>query len=331
MKNLSFNKNTALILAFFFALIPSGFSKQFEISSQHSFVNFEVDYMKVSVVKGTFDDFEGSFTLDPKTGKVSNLDFSITAKSINTRDYKRDKHLRDNDFFHVKKHPQIFFTGTGMKYKDGVLSEITGTLELVGVLKPITFAVDWRGFMSDPIDKGKKSLFLRAKTTINRKDFGLTWNRALDSGGWIVSEKVRLDVVIEATPSDSRPAFSRFLKRNRKIKNNPLDQLNQAPKAVAPEKKSPELAVSKNQKKKKPSANDYQGLKSYLPLLVGFIIFIGLIVSSGFLKKAMMSFLEKHFSETVAELVSDVFLYSFVLAAAILSAPYMGYGDFFSK
>jgi polyisoprenoid-binding protein YceI len=328
-------KQKIVKLVSLFILIASSsssvFSKQFEVNDQHSFVNFEVDYMKVSVVKGSFDDFQGSFQLDEKTNKVTNLDFTISTKSINSRDYKRDKHLRQSDFFYSKKFPTIYFTGTKMKYVDGVLSEVTGSLELVGVIKPVSFAIDWKGFMNDPIDKGKKSLFLRAKTTLNRQDFGLNWNKSLDSGGWIVSDNVRVDIIIEATPSDSRPAFSRFLKRNKKLKKNPFENLKKGDLKEPSPTVDSLIPVKKKPIIKEISANESRGFKSYALLFFGFFVFLGLLIGGGFLKKGLMSFLEKHMSERASELISDFVLYSVLLAAAIVSAPYMGYGDYFAK
>ena len=312
------------------------FAKQYVINTQHSFINFEVDYMKVSIVKGSFDDFKGSFQLDEATNKVSALDMAISSRSINTRDIKRDKHLRQKDFFSIKKYPTIYFSGTSFKYSGGVLSEVSGPMELLGTIKPVTFYVDWRGFMKDPIDSSKKSLFLRAKTIINRQNFGLNWNRSLDSGGWIVGDKVNVDIVIEANPSDSRPAFSRFLKKNKKIINNPFDRLDSnsikkesvlKPKAIVEES----AVTSEGASQKKYSSNESRGVKSYILLVVGFLIFVGLLIGGGFLKKYLLDYLKKHCSERVAELISDFILYSVLLAAAIVSAPYMGYGDYFTK
>ncbi len=321
-----------VLLSFVVFVASSTSAKQYEVSMQHSFVNFEVDYMKVSLVKGGFDDFEGSFELDEETNKVTSLSFSIVTKSINTGNKKRDKHLRESDFFSSKKHPLIKFVATKMKYTAGELSEVSGNLEILAVIKPISFQINWKGFMNDAIDKAKKSLYLRAKTVLNRKDFGLNWNKSLDSGGWIVSDDVRVDVIIEATPSDSRLAYSRFLKKNKGIKKDVFKEIGKTPvlsNVVTNHKRK--IAPKSKENLSDYSANDSRGLKSYLLLFVGFVIFIVLLIGGGFFKKWASSFLEKFFSERIADLISDGILYTVLLAAAILSAPYMGYGDYFAK
>lgn len=192
-------------------------AKTYEVNGQHSFVNFELDYMKVSEVKGTFDRFKGAFEWDDKTSTLNDVEFEIKVKSINTRDPKRDNHLRRKDFFYVEKFPLMRFVGKKVFYKEGKPHKIVGELTLKDQTKTHTFDLEWKGEFSDPVDKSKKSLFLKAKTTLNRMDYGINWNRVLDQGGWIVGNDVEIEVVIEANPTDARPAFSRFYRKTRKI------------------------------------------------------------------------------------------------------------------
>ncbi len=206
-----------LVFIFVSVLSASSFSKTYEVNGQHSFVNFELDYMKVSEVKGTFDRFEGAFEWDSQKGKLSDVAFQIDVNSINTRDAKRDAHLRRKDFFFVKEFPAIAFIGKEIQYKEGKPSQVTGELTIKDVTKTHSFELDWKGEFDDPVDKKKSSLFLKAETTIDRTDFGITWNKALDQGGWIVGNEVEVEVVIEANPTDARPAFSRFYRKTRKI------------------------------------------------------------------------------------------------------------------
>lgn len=211
------------IILFLVILSFQTFAKTYEVNGQHSFVNFELDYMKVSEVKGTFDRFQGAFEWDAVSKELKDVEFQIFVKSINTRDPKRDNHLKRKDFFHVKKFPMMSFVGKKVSYKNGIPVAISGDLTLKDITKPHTFDVSWKGEFQDPVDKKKKSLFLKAKTSINRTDFGITWNRALDQGGWIVGDEVKVEIVIEANPTDARPAFSRFYRKTRKILPGKLD------------------------------------------------------------------------------------------------------------
>lgn len=217
-----------LLLLTTILIFSNTFAKTYEVNGQHSFVNFELDYMKVSEVKGTFDRFEGAFEWDAKASKLSEVEFQIFVKSINTRDKKRDNHLRRKDFFHVKKFPVMNFVGKEVHYKKGVPISISGDLTLKDITKTHTFKIDWKGEFPDPVDKNKKSLFFKAETNINRTDFGITWNRALDQGGWIVGDDVEVEVVIEANPTDARPAFSRFYRKTRKILPGKLEMPKEA-------------------------------------------------------------------------------------------------------
>lgn len=198
-------------------------AKTFQINNQHSFVNFDIDYMKVSLVKGSFDEFKGAFEWDYQKGKLTELHFQIIASSINTRDKKRDAHLKRKDFFNVSKFPLIEFIGDEVIYKAGQPVKVKGRLRLKDKEKSASFDLRWMGFHKDAVDKDKQSLFLRANTVLKRKDFGLNWNKALDQGGWVVGDDVRIEVIVEANPTDSRPAFSRFfLKKNPKVKEGAL-------------------------------------------------------------------------------------------------------------
>jgi len=323
-------------------------AKQYEVNTQHSFVNFELPYMKVSKVKGAFEEFKGSFKLDEDTNKVSELFFVIKAGSISTRDLKRDNHLKGNDFFNVKKYPVISFSGNSYEYEKGVLVKATGILQLTGIKKTVTFDIDWKGLQDDPISKGKKSLFLVAEITINRKEFGINWNRMFDDGGWIVGNEVKVEAVIEANPTDARLAFSRFFMpsndRNVDIQNvakkkearPSVDKVAANEKTVV-SKKAVEVKEDSNSSASKERPHAITALnnnetkkhsKSSLNLFISIICLSLLVLGSIFFKKHMLSLFEKFMSERAAELLSDTILYSLLLVAAVISAPYMGYGNF---
>ncbi len=323
-------------------------AKQYEVNTQHSFVNFELPYMKVSKVKGAFEEFKGSFKLDEDTNEVSELFFVIKAGSISTRDLKRDNHLRGNNFFNVKKYPLISFSGNSYKYEKGLLAKVTGILQLSGIEKTVTFDIDWKGLQDDPISKGKKSLFLVAEVTIDRKEFGISWNRMFDDGGWIVGNEVKVEAVIEANPTDARLAFSRFFmpSKDRNVDIQNVAKKKEVKPSVDKVSNKQEAEVSKDAVEVKEDSNSSattksthaitalnnnetkKHSKSSLNLLVSIICLSILVLVSIFFKKHMLSLFEKFMSERAAELLSDTILYSLLLIAAVVSAPYMGYGNF---
>lgn len=311
-------KISFILLSFLLSLSLLG--KTYKVNSQHSFVNFEVDYMKVSVVKGAFEKFEGFFDWD--SGKLQNVRFKIQAKTINTRDKKRDKHLKQEEFFHTKEFPFIEFKGSKVVYKDNKPVELIGIVSMKGVEKETSFDLKWHGEHQDAVDKKKQSLFLKANTVLKRKDFKLNWNKALDQGGWIVGEDVRVELIIEANPTDATPAFSRFfLKRNEKIKEGALSLDNALENP--PEKKE-SITKTELQKSTIPSHRSSEGI-SLFDLILGFVLFIGMGLIGYLLKKKLQEYFESKMSEMVSELLSDTFLFSFLFASAWILAPLMGY------
>lgn len=314
------NRSNVIVFCLFFSL-SSAWGKTYKINTQHSFVNFEVDYMKVSLVKGAFEKFEGFFNWDSK--KLEDVRFKIRATSINTRDKKRDNHLKRKDFFYTSEYPTIEFHGTEVFYKLGKPFQIKGILSMRGIKKETTFDLLWHGNHQDAVDKKKQSLFLKANSTIRRKDFGLNWNKALDQGGWVVGDEVRLELIIEANPTDATPAFSRFyLKKNPKIKKDALS-LDRALESK-PKKKTPIVPKIKQEPSSIPSHRSKEG-STLLELLIGFVLFLGMGITGYFLKRKLQDFFETKMSELFSELLSDTFLFTYLFAIAWLLAPFMGY------
>ncbi|MCF8060138.1 MAG: YceI family protein [Bacteriovoracaceae bacterium] len=306
-------------LALLFFLLSQGLlCKTYEVNGQHSFVNFDLEYMKISEVKGTFDLFHGAFEWDGE--KLSQVEFVIQVSSINTRDPKRDNHLKRKDFFYVSEYPSITFIGNEVIYKSKVPSRIKGLLTIRGIERPYSFDIDWKGEYSDPVDKKKKSLFLKVKAILDRQDFNIKWNKALDQGGWVVGEKVNIEVIIEANPTDARPAFSRFYTKKRKIIPGKLelskdDDFKQVP------------LISPIQKKKRiNNPTKVSHAVEISKIILGFVLFCLTCVVSIFFKKRLLEFLEKRMRSLYAEFISDMLLYSFLLVVAYLLAPLMGYG-----
>ena len=162
----------------------------------HSSVNFHVRHLMVSKVHGRFSLWGGTLVIDNDDITKSRVDVSIDATSVDTKEEKRDAHLRSADFFDVEKFPALTFKSTQVaKVGDEELA-ITGDLTIHGVTKSVKLAVELGGVAKDPWG-GTRTGF-SAKTSINRKDFGLGWNSVLETGGVLVGEKVEITLEIEA-------------------------------------------------------------------------------------------------------------------------------------
>ncbi|MDY7233021.1 YceI family protein [Hyalangium rubrum] len=167
-----------------------------EIDPAHSGAQFSVKHMMVSNVKGEFGKLAGTFNIDEKDITKSTVDVTIDATTINTRNEQRDNHLRSPDFFDVKNHPNITFKSTKVeKGADGKL-KVTGNLTLHGVTKPVVLDVEGpTPEVKSPF--GDTRIGASATTTLNRKDFGLNWNKAIETGGVVVGDEVRVSIDLE--------------------------------------------------------------------------------------------------------------------------------------
>jgi polyisoprenoid-binding protein YceI len=169
---------------------------QWDFDLSHSSVNFHVRHLMVSKVHGRFSTWTGTLALDEADLTRSQLDVSIDAASIDTKEPKRDEHLRSADFLEVEKFPTITFKSTQITRKGDEEYEVAGDLTIHGVTRPVTLQVEGGGRVTDPWG-GIRTGF-SAKTSISRKDFGLTWNVALEAGGFMVSDKLEITLEIEA-------------------------------------------------------------------------------------------------------------------------------------
>lgn len=161
------------------------------IDNAHTKVGFEVTHMMISSVEGKFNDYEASFDYDEKTNTLKNIQAKIKVQSIDTENEKRDNHLRSDEFFDVKKYPFIEFNSTEeIKIKQGETKKIKGKLTIKGNTKDIVLEVKYLGKIKDPW--GKERIGFSATSKINRKDFGITWNKALETGGVVVGEEVQI-------------------------------------------------------------------------------------------------------------------------------------------
>lgn len=164
------------------------------IDAGHSEVSFQVRHL-VTQVRGNFNDYEGTINLDPANLEKSGVDFRIKAASIDTNNADRDKHLRGEDFFFVEKFPEITFKSKSVKKADKDTYNVTGTLTMRGVAKEITLPVTWLGSVKDPW--GNQKAGFATEVTLNRKDYGINWNAALDNGGFVLSDEVKVSINLE--------------------------------------------------------------------------------------------------------------------------------------
>lgn len=176
-----------MLIALLFAT-SSLFGASFSVDTSHSSVTFEIKHMMISTVDGSFKAFEGDIDLNPDTKTIEAVSATIDAASIDTGIEKRDNHLRSADFFEVEKFPNMTFTMTSFK-QDGDEGVITGDLTIRGITKEVKLESEITGMI---VDRGTKKVGMRLEGKINRKDFGLNWNRVIEAGGFAVGEEVKI-------------------------------------------------------------------------------------------------------------------------------------------
>jgi polyisoprenoid-binding protein YceI len=167
----------------------------YTLDVSHTRLGFSARHAMVTTVRGTFKDFEGTAHVDTANPADSKVDLVIKAASIDTGVADRDAHLRSGDFFETETHPEITFTSTDVE-RDGDDWTITGDLTIKGTTKPITIEFESTGSARDPF--GNLRIGFEGQATLSRKDWGLSWNAALETGGFLVSDKIKLDFDISA-------------------------------------------------------------------------------------------------------------------------------------
>lgn len=166
----------------------------YAVDTSHSEVSFRVRHF-VSQTPGKFNDYSANFELDPNDLEKSSVVFVVQAASIDTANTDRDTHLRSQDFFWVDRHPTLSFRSTKIRRNGGDRYEVTGIMSIRGVEKVVTVPVAFLGYIKDPWG-GERAGF-ESSFTINRKDYGIEWNKALDTGGVILGEEVRITLNLE--------------------------------------------------------------------------------------------------------------------------------------
>ncbi|MGH9134051.1 MAG: YceI family protein, partial [Ilumatobacteraceae bacterium] len=163
----------------------------YTIDPYHSRIGFVARHAMVTKVRGSFNEFEGSGYFDAEDPSKSHLQLTIQAASIDTRSADRDAHLRGNDFFDMEQYPEITFASTAVEATGDSTYRVTGDLTIKGVTKSVDTDFEYAGIAVDPF--GNTRIGLDGSVVVNRKDWGVNWNAALEAGGVLVSEKVTLE------------------------------------------------------------------------------------------------------------------------------------------
>ena len=173
--------------------------RTYQIDAAHSEAAFTVRHL-ITRVRGSFADFAGTIAFDQADPTRSHVSFTIQAASIDTNQKDRDAHLRSADFFEVETYPTLTFTSTSIVAKGGNDYAVTGQFQIRDVTREITLPVTLLGTAKDPW--GNERIAFEAETTINRKDYGLTWNAALETGGFLVGDEVKIHLSVQAIPAN---------------------------------------------------------------------------------------------------------------------------------
>ena len=200
-------KGFTLALTLIALAAPAGFvqaaADTFVVDKVHSEVGFKVRHI-FTPVRGRFTDYEGTFQLDKAKPEASSVAFTAKAASIDTANANRDKHLKGDDFFAVEKFPEITFKSTEIKATGKDKYSVTGDLTMRGVTKKVTLAASFLGFGKDPW--GNEKAGFEAEVVLNRKDFGINWNKALDEGGFLLGDDVTATIALELNKKKEEPA-----------------------------------------------------------------------------------------------------------------------------
>jgi polyisoprenoid-binding protein YceI len=170
-------------------------SRTFQIDKTHSEAAFQVRHL-ITKVRGRFADFGGAVEFDEAAPEKSSVAFTIQAASIDTNTPDRDAHLRSDDFFAVETYPTITFTSTAISPRGDRHYDVAGDLTMRGVTKPVVLPITFVGTATDPW--GNEKAAFEGEMTLNRKDFGLNWNAAIEAGGFLVGDEVKVSLSVQA-------------------------------------------------------------------------------------------------------------------------------------
>ena len=171
-------------------------SGTYVLDAAHTRIGFVARHAMITKVRGQFNEFDGSAVIDADDFTRSSAQLTIQAASIDTRNEQRDGHLRSNDFLALEEYPQITFVSTAVETTGPTSFDVTGDLTIKGVTNSVTIPFEFEGAATDPF--GNLRVGFEGSTVINRKDYGITWNAALETGGVLVSDKITLEFEVSA-------------------------------------------------------------------------------------------------------------------------------------
>lgn len=283
-------KTKMLISLFYlgFALTPKVNAQTYLINPDHSQVIFTIPYMTISEVQGQFSSFQGEIEFETKSQTLKRIKAIINLNSINTQDQKRDQHLKDIDFFFTKKHPQAFFQSSLIKKINN--SEFTGfgEVEIKGIKKQIKIDIKYLGSKFDHANK--ESLFFKANTQINRKEFNILWNKSIGPTEFLIGNEVQISLVIQAQLIGKKTAYSTHLVPHTKA----LEEIAQKKRAETL-KNTTATPIATTAP---PLASEGNHYPLWINLVVGFIGFCLSILISFWIKiKLIQYFKVENYSE----------------------------------
>lgn len=177
------------------ATSPTADPVEYRADLAHSAVRFKVRHLGISWVNGRFRQFQSTFVWDEDDPASSWVTATIDAATIDTEHERRDAHLRSEDFLWVESHPTLTFASTKVERVDDDELKVTGNLSIRGVTRPVVLDVTLEG---RTVNRGRPVTAWTARTSIDRKAYGLVWNRAVEAGGWVVGDEVRIEIEVEA-------------------------------------------------------------------------------------------------------------------------------------
>ncbi len=306
-------------------IVKSSLASYFQVNDEHSKVQFSIKYMTISDVEGRFNDYKIFFEMNEN--KISKLKAVIKAKSIDTFDKKRDSHLRKSDFFAVNKYPTIeIWNDQEFVVNKGEVSEVEFNIKIKNKQQKTKFYITYKGKRDDPITK-KVGHYFSLSSKINRKDFNITWNKKLDSGGLLLADQVKLYGEFEAYEVGNKPAFSRFFTPSKEdIKRVELEEKKNTQKNNT-SNKSQRITQEDSKKSNEDKGEIFTAKNLLVTFITGSIVFILMIAFSYYGQKFMIEQLEaRGVGEKPAYLISNTIVMIIIILVAIVTAPFMGLG-----
>lgn len=166
------------------------------LDTAHSKIGFVVRHMMISKVRGEFKQYTADVKIDPNHLETATINVEVDINSVDTNQNDRDNHLRSADFFNVEEFPKMTFTSTSFKSLGGGKVELTGDLTIRGTTKPVTLKGEQEGPVKNPFS-GQTTVGYTLEGSINREDFGLTWNQAMETGGVLVGKEIKINIEAE--------------------------------------------------------------------------------------------------------------------------------------